>query len=278
MTNLPCIFLIDNGSLRPDATLGLRDLAQKLSMRKHLEVHAVSLLHSNKVAKEDLGGEPARTVKSTLRAYLEAGERDFIFLPLFLGPSRAITEYLPQLIEEARAQFPDFRVRIADPLCGGDVAVPDERLAEILAMRVCDTCELHRISLAAVALVDHGTPYRPVNILRNAVAEQVSRYLGETASAVIAASMERREGAEYAFNEPLLENLGDLPIRGGQLICAMFFLLPGRHAGEGGDVNEICDNLVARGAFTQIERTELLGAHPKLIEILSDRLEAALIQ
>lgn len=276
MAYLPSIFLIDNGSLRPDATIGLRALAQKLGKRNHLEIQAVSLLHSNKVPKEDLGGVSARTVRSTLRASLEAGVQDFIFLPLFLGPSRAITEYLPQLIEEAEKDFPDFRASIADPLAGDVMNAPDIRLAEILAERVRASIQPDRLSQSAVALVDHGTPHEPVNVLRNAVAEQLSQLLGDEVSGVIAASMERREGAAFAFNEPLLERLGSSSIRGGALICAMFFLLPGRHAGEGGDVNEICDSLIAAGAFTQIVRTELLGTHPKLIDILSDRLRAVM--
>jgi sirohydrochlorin ferrochelatase len=277
MSFLPSIFLIDNGSLRPDATIALRQLAETLSVRNHQAVHAVSLLHSNKVPKEDLGGTPARTVKSTLRKSLENGERNFIFLPLFFGPSRAITEYLPQLIEEARERFPNFRVIIAEPLAGSDVSSPDIRLAEMLAERVRAAIKLHQMSQPSVTLVDHGTPYAPVNTLRNAVAAQLSILLADDASGVIASSMERREGDAYAFNEPLLERLGGgVPMRGDELICAMFFLLPGRHAGEGGDVQDICDNLVASGNFSRIKRTELLGAHPTLIDILSDRLEQSL--
>ena len=53
----------------------------------------------------------------------------------------------------------------------------------------------------------------------------------------------------------------------------MFFLLPGRHAGEGGDVAEICKGLIAEGTFEQIQNTPLLGEHPMLLEILEDRLQ-----
>ena len=56
----------------------------------------------------------------------------------------------------------------------------------------------------------------------------------------------------------------------------MFFLLPGRHAGEGGDVAEICDGLISEGAFELIQNTPLLGEHPMLLEILEDRLRDAL--
>jgi hypothetical protein len=54
----------------------------------------------------------------------------------------------------------------------------------------------------------------------------------------------------------------------------MFFLLPGRHAGDGGDVAQIGEALVERGAFAQVARTVLLGGHPILLEILADRLAA----
>ena len=89
--------------------------------------------------------------------------------------------------------------------------------------------------------------------------------------------MERRDGNEYDFNEPLLGNLDQKSnCSGGQLIVAMFFLLEGRHAGPGGDVAEIAEGLVKRGAYTSIKMTALLGAHPILLEILNDRLQEAM--
>jgi len=278
MSFLPTIYLIDNGSLRPEATLALRDLAAALSRRTCYEVEAVSLLHSSKVPAEDLGGVPAKTFKKTLARAIQAGERRFICLPMFLGPSRAITEYLPELIEAAQEDTPYLQVEIADPLAGADVSNPDIRLAEILARQIDGCFGVAGWSRPAVALVDHGTPYEPVNMLRNRVAEQLGEILGDRVSAVVASSMERRDGAEYDFNEPLLERLGQLEVLQGssKLIAAMFFLLPGRHAGEGGDVAGICEGLVSSGSFEAIQRTELLGQDPQLLDILSDRLLAAI--
>ena len=101
--------------------------------------------------------------------------------------------------------------------------------------------------------------------------------MGVDATIVAACSMERREGTEYDFNEPLLENLGELNgWRGSDLIVAMFFLLPGRHAGADGDVAQICSKLLQRAAFRSIQQTPLVGKHPLLIEILADRLNEAL--
>ncbi len=276
MTPSPRIFLIDNGSLRADAVWALRALAAQLSEQVGLSVEPVSLLHSGKVPASELGGVPAQVVKSTLRRWVEAGERVFIFVPLFLGPSRAITDYLPELIAEARQIAPDLKVVVAETLAGADVDRPDIRLAEMLAAHVRSTLATSSLVSPRVALVDHGTPAVEVNRVRNAVARQLAELLqGETA-AVSACSMERRSGAEYDFNEPLLERVGQLDgWSGGDVIVALFFLLPGRHAGAAGDVAQICDALVDRGGVESIVRTPLLCEHPLLIDLVADRLQAA---
>ena len=96
-----------------------------------------------------------------------------------------------------------------------------------------------------------------------------------TVSAVAACSMERRPGAAYAFNEPLLETLlARPPWNFGPVIVAQLFLLPGRHAGPGGDVEAICRRARQKASALRTRRTRLLGGHPALIEILADRFNA----
>ena len=266
--NTPTVFLIDNGSLRPQATVALRLLAQALARRSAMPVEAVSLLHSHKIGADKLNGVPATIVKRRLRELLAAGQRDFICLPLFLGPSLAIADYLPQVVNELSGEYPELKVRIASVLAGEDLDAPDPRLAQMLADQIR---ALQASPDTKLALVDHGTPIIEVNRVRNAVAQQLACELG--VPVVLPCSMERREGKAYAFNDPLLEKLGSIDdFVGGRLILAMFFLLPGRHAGEGGDVAEICEGLIAEGTFEQIQNTPLLGEHPMLIEILEDRL------
>ena len=268
----PIVFLVDNGSLRPQATFCLRGLAETLATRTALPVEAVSLLHSHKIAADKLNGVPATIVKRRLRECLAAGQREFICLPLFLGPSLAISNYLPQVVDELSLEHPDLKVRIASVLAGEDLDAPDPRLAQMLADQIR---ALQPSPDTKVALVDHGTPIIEVNRVRNAVARQLAKELD--LSLVLPCSMERREGEAYAFNDPLLENLREVDdFLGGRLMLAMFFLLPGRHAGEGGDVAEICDGLMADGVFEQIQHTPLLREHPMLLEILEDRLRDAL--
>ena len=268
----PIVFLVDNGSLRPQATLFLRSLADALAERTVLPVEAVSLLHSHKIAADKLNGVSATIVKRRLRECLAAGQREFIFLPLFLGPSLAVTDYLPKVVDELSSEYPELKVRIASVLAGDNLDLPDPRLAQILADQIRT---LKPSPNTKVALVDHGTPIIEVNRVRNAVGRQLASELD--ASLVLPCSMERREGEAYAFNDPLLEKLGEVDhFAGGRLILAMFFLLPGRHAGEGGDVAEICDGLISEGVFEQIQNTPLLGEHPMLLEILEDRLRDTL--
>ena len=270
----PIVFLVDNGSLRPHATLLLRGLADALAERTGLLVEAVSLLHSHKIAADKLSGVPATIVKRRLRECLAAGQRKFIFLPLFLGPSLAVTDYLPQIINELSCEYSGLKVRIASVLAGDNFDAPDPRLAQMLADQIR---ALQPSPRTKVALVDHGTPIIEVNRVRNAVGRQLASELD--AYVVLPCSMERREGEAYAFNDPLLEKLGEVDdFAGGRLILAMFFLLPGRHAGERGDVAEICDGLISEGAFEQIQNTPLLGEHPMLLEILEDRLRDTMLR
>ena len=261
------VFLVDNGSLRAASTLMLRQLACQLQARIHYKVEAVSLLHSHKVEPASLDGLGATIVRRRLRELIDLGQREIVILPLFLGPSLAIVDYLPKLLAEARELCPDLEVHVAPPLAGVHSGDPDPRLAEILADGVRIQVERHQLRNYQVALVDHGTPAEAVNSVRNAVAQQLSALLDRQ---VLPCSMERRPGDAYAFNEPLLENLASQPemMEAHAIVLAMFFLLPGRHAGADGDVAQICE---AMGMSSAIHRSELMASHPTLIDILQDR-------
>lgn len=274
MASVNKIYLIDNGSLRPQAVFALREIALELSKQIHQDVQPVSVLHSHKITSDKLKGIKARVVKEALLEDIAAGTTQFIMLPLFLGPSLAITEYLPKIIAECVAQHPNIQVSIADPLVGSDVDYPDPRLASIAVDHIAQIVDTQPSTRFNVAFVDHGTPHKPVNRLRNAVAQQVAAQCKDKLSSIkqiIACSMERREGEEYAFNEPLLENLGKRFEKNQHWIVALFFLLPGRHAGEGGDIAEICQTLVAQTHISSLTCTPLMVEHPLLIEILADR-------
>jgi len=293
------ILLVDNGSLKPAAVFALRELAGRLSEKIGQGFFPVSLAHSDKIPAADLGGEPSQCVEAFLREQLEGGEYKFILLPFFIGPSRAVTRSLPKLVEKLRVEFPDLRARIAPVLH----AAGDDTLARILADRIRGVLsEIGKTEGQAetgkrvrVALVDHGSPAPEVTAVRDEVAQQLAVLLiGDARVVEVAAcSMERRPGAAYAFNEPLLETLlarGEW--EGSTVIVAQLFLLPGRHAGPGGDwceslggdrcvsaggdIAQICARAKERSPNLRAVQTEPLATHPLLVELLAQRLAGIL--
>lgn len=264
----PLTILMDNGSLEPAATLGLRGLAAKLGERIGQTVAPISLLHSSAVPADKIGGTPAEILEPALERRLAAGQNDFLVVPLFFGPSGALTDYLPKRIAHLRGKYPALNVRMAAPL----FAAGDDRLTRILA----DQMRALGSASRRVALVDHGSPAKAVTDVRNELACQLAGQLGPDYT-VAPASMERREGAAYDFCEPLLERLLRSPgWNAGEVIVAMQFLLPGRHAGPDGDVAEICRSAetASKGAL-HTTMTGLVAEHPLLVDILADRWRRA---
>jgi hypothetical protein len=91
--------------------------------------------------------------------------------------------------------------------------------------------------------------------------------------------MERRQGPEYDFNGQLLGDLLDACAAkkpGAVIVLAMMFISPGRHAGPGGDIDQICRDAMDRNPGLRVGVSDLVGEHPLLIEILNQRLQAAL--
>ncbi len=264
----PSTLLVDNGSLEPAATLGLRALAAKLGARIGRPVEPVSLLHSSGVPAEKLGGVPAEILEPALERRLTAGQNEFLVVPLFFGPSGALTDYLPKRVAHLRTKHPALAVTVAAPL----FAPGDNRLARILADHVREVAP----EPSRVALVDHGSPARAVTEVRNELACQLNGLLGASYR-VAPASMERREGAAYDFCEPLLSGLLRQPDwNTGDVVVAMQFLLPGRHAGPHGDVATICRAAeLAGNGHLRTTMTRLVAEHPLLVDILVDRWRAA---
>lgn len=264
------IILMDNGSLRAGATLQLRELAAALSARVRGKVHPVSLLHSSKIAVDELGDEAAKTLVPFLRESRENGVDSFIVVPLFFGPSGALADYLPARVQALRDEgWSGLKVEVRETLVRED----DSRVAEIMAGFVRQKLAEKGWENAAVAMCDHGTPAKAVNVVRELVAKQMQEILSDTGSTVKACSMERREGAEYDFNEPLLENLLGQAGFDQKVIVSLLFAAPGRHAGEDGDVAEICATAQALLPELETTMTDLVGSEvDSLVAILADRL------
>ncbi|MFT5882518.1 MAG: hypothetical protein ACI9FG_001021 [Crocinitomicaceae bacterium] len=263
------IVLMDNGSLRAGATIQLRVLAEALSGNLQKPVHPVSLLHSSKLNPADTDGVAAQTLVPFMRAQRDLGKHSFTIIPLFFGPSGALVDYLPKRVGELRLEgWEELEVAIAPTL----VRQEDARVAEIMASLVHEKMDALRWAHANVAMCDHGTPAKAVNDVRGMVASQLQSLLNERLSQVTACSMERREGGEYDFNEPLLENLLGTEGYEEKVIVSMLFAGPGRHAGAQGDVAEICEAAKVKNPRLEAEMTALVGSKVgELVAILADR-------
>ncbi|MCC5838665.1 MAG: cobalamin biosynthesis protein CbiX [Opitutales bacterium] len=266
--------LVDNGSLRPDAVLNLRAVAARLSERVGERVDPVSLLHSSKIDSALLGGEPAQTWERYTKACLAEGERAFTLLPFFFGPTGAIQSYMPERLASLRKRFGNFSLARAPFLF--DEAVSTDALARMVAENVRRTLREKGLTRAPVVLVDHGSPLPAVTYVRNFVAGQLSLLLSDCMERIAAASMERREGDLFAFNDPLLgHQLSQPGYNRGDVIIAMLFLSPGRHAGPDGDVAEICAAAEARHPGLRCHMTDLVGTQPGIIDLLATRWTTA---
>lgn len=245
--------LADNGSLNPEATLALRRLAARLADLLGRPVDPVSVLHSDKVDPALLGGEPARCFEPYARAAKAAGEDAVEVFPLFVGPSLALTEYLPE-----RAAALGVRLEMRPPL---GAPGREDALAGILEDNLRATGWTP--GSGTVLLCDHGSPVPAVTAVREDLAARLRRRLGLRPAELVGCAMERREGPRYAFNEPMLADA--VAAAEGRAVVLMLFLLPGRHAGPGGDVARICADHARAGAAWTL--SPLLAEHPDLLRL-----------
>ncbi|SDX53514.1 sirohydrochlorin chelatase [Thiocapsa roseopersicina] len=270
------ILLIDNGSKRADAILSLRRIASGLAERLGETVHPVSLLHSDRAPPSALHGQPADTFEPFLSRRLSENTRRFLILPLFFGPSRAISDYVPERIAALKDDFGPFDVRIARALCPLPEGEPD--LVEILLDRILETASEQGVAPLRILLVDHGSPIPAVTEVRRWLARQLAQRLADDRGPRIElgeAVMERRPGAEYDFNGELLEDrLRALAAENisTPVILSMLFLSPGRHAGPGGDIAEICASVERDNPGFRVHPSALVGGHPRLLDILTARV------
>jgi hypothetical protein len=105
--------------------------------------------------------------------------------------------------------------------------------------------------------------------VRDFLGGQLRRRLG---GEVAVASMERRPEPEFAFAEPLLAGLlRDKNFGHGQVVLALQFLSPGRHAGPGGDIAEICAGAMRAQPGLRVVPTGLVGEDERLADVLAER-------
>ena len=266
----PIYLLADNGSFEARSIMNLRRATQLTAESARVKVLPVSLLHSSKVDPSLLDGIKAETMADFLTGPIGQSVDDLRILPFFFGPSRALTEWLPEKLEQWQSERDDRNFHILDCLHQSG----DSRLAVALEDLCHQAIEKNKLKKPFLALVDHGTPVFDVHRVREEVGEELKERMADHVSGFSTCSMERRAGGEYDFNEPLLENLLDEKIEGfEEMLVAQLFLSPGRHAGVGGDLDRICSSFANSSPSHRLVRTDLLGTHPSVLEILLERIE-----
>jgi hypothetical protein len=258
-------------------------MAAAVTARSGLPVVAASARFADRV--EGLV-PPGDTVDTALARYLggcgaAAVDPRVLVLPAFFGPSDTLTQLVPAVVARHAARHPALRLFTAAPLVDvGDAA--DARVAGALRDGVLHALAAASLPVgaAAVVLCDHGSPLPEVGAVRAHLAAQLRALLPAPPRAFGEASMERRPGAAYDFNDPLLEALlRTPPFDDGPVVVALAFLSPGKHAGPGGDLAGIAADAereaAARGRALRVHFAPVLGAAPAVADVLRDRLLAA---
>jgi hypothetical protein len=265
------VVLIDNGSLEPAAHAGLRSAAASIGAAAGTNVEAVSWKHSSRIAASSLDGRPARTLAPWIREQVGLGEREFLFVPFFISPQGAIGSALGRDLGRLQAETSGFSFSFTDGLSSGTA------LATIIADRVREAAAEQGLRRPAVIVVDHGGPAHASADIRDSVACEARGMLGRDVGPLMAASMESPAGPDFEFNRPLLEEaLGSEGFDSGDVVIAPLFLLPGRHAGPGGDLAAIARSAQTRSPRLRCHFTGLVGSHPLAIETLAGALARAL--
>ncbi len=239
------VALIDNGSLEAASYRNLRHVAIALSTATATTVHAVSWKHSDRIPAAALDGTPAWALAPFVRAMHALGQREFLFVPFFISAQGAIGSALRRDLERLAAELPGLTFSFTPGLADANV------LPDILAARIRSVQSAHGLLRPPVVLVDHGGPSPSSAALRDRLARQLAPTLRPEVGSLVAASMEGE-------HPPLLaDQLGAPGFAGRDVIVALLFLSPGRHAGPGGDIARICAASPAR-----CHLTELIGTHP----------------
>ena len=268
---------MDYGSLQPESTLNLRIIAKQLSKLTGRVIRPISMLHSRDVDIKKLDHQPAEIFEPTVKALAQEGIYNILVLPLFFGPSEALTGYLPECVAQLKKKHSRLQVHIGRCLVQTNNHA-DNSIAKILTNGINRVINKNGLKFPAVILVDHGTPEIKVNEVRTFLTRQLESLLKGKIRALAAASMERRKGNEYSFNDPLLmHQLREKIFNRDGVIISLLFFSPGRHAGIGGDIARLCLEAEKREPKLCTYISDTIGADQSLVILLKKRLEMELL-
>ncbi len=266
------IILVDNGSLRPESIHTLRAVAEKLEKKTGTPVYPASYAHSHRINPEFLDGKSASLFQISAETLIEEGYESLQVIPFVFATYGAIFNNILEIAENLKRLYPSIHISVADALHSENDPLAIS-ISAVLADLSFEAIIKHSLKEPVVLTVDHGSPHEAAAIVRNQITENVGRLLGEQAKAIHPSSMESRDGIQYAFNQPLLENaLEDAYLKyGAPIVLARIFLQPGRHAGAGGDVDTIVERVRTKYTGLKVYPTELMASHPGIVFLLERR-------
>ena len=205
-------------------------------------------MHSHKIDPSELNGEPAVSMQEFLSSPHAEKVDEIRALPFFLGPSLAITDWLPKNLKLWKDKLPSERkFRILKPL----YEAGDARLVQALSDLCRNVVKRASFSRPHVALVDHGTPLVEVNQVREECGEGHAPIDWLRSKFPVFPPVPWNAGPTriYDFNDPLLENL-TRPLGCGmaarEVVVISQFFSPPRQAcrarwGPGANLPAACD-------------------------------------
>jgi hypothetical protein len=241
------VAVIDNGSVSPAAQEHVRGVAKTISELAGVEVESVSWKHS-----------PV-TVGPWMRSRYADGVRDFLFVPYFISPQGAIGSALDAELRALARELPGVSHRFSGSLAAAGV------LPRIIAENAREAMRARGLHRPRLIVVDHGGPSAASTRLRDEVAAAAAALLQDLVSEILPASM---ESSPPVLGDLLADNLAEPANLAGNsnYLIAPLFLLPGRHAGQAGDLARIA------GAHPNVYFAESIGAHPLAAQTLAAEL------
>ena len=179
----------------------MKNVAIELEKITGFSVMPCGIMHSHKVDTSKLQGQPGMSLESFFLSKEAEVAKKLSFVPMFIGPSLAITDWLPEKLTEWSQNGNERKFSIADCI----YKKKDDRIAKALTEYVVDLIPQFIPVKPFLILVDHGTPILEVNLVREEIGYLLEKKLANQISGFSTACMERREGTQYDFNDPLLE-------------------------------------------------------------------------
>lgn len=278
----PRFLLLSHGSKRPEAWAQLDVLARDLRAAAQADVVASAVFFGADAEEDGSAAEgtgPTASLDTALRRMLEADAKGAIrVLPFIIGPSRALRVDTPRIVREVVAAHPGATVDVLPCLSaalGGDGV---QCLSRGLAEQVQQTIVSERLTRPRVYVCDHGSADPAVAAVRREMAAALGALLGDSVLAVEPAPMERPASLarDSAADDPLLEErLAGLAEPNAEVVVAMAFVSPGRHAGVAGDVATILQEARRARPELAVHMTELLGDSAAIRQLLVASIAAA---